>query len=123
MTAFVEIAEIAPQQIWEGVVARAVHGDRVTLAVIELDADCLLPDHSHANEQVGILVSGSLVLRVGDGTRTMRPGTMWRIAADVPHEARTGPAGAVVVEVWSPPRADWRALQPEEPRAPAWPAV
>jgi quercetin dioxygenase-like cupin family protein len=123
MSAFVEIAEIAPQLIWEGVVARAVHGERVTLAVIELEADCLLPDHAHTNEQVGILVSGSLELRVGDETRTMRPGTMWRIAADVPHEARTGPDGAVVVEVWSPPRSDWQQLPSEEPRAPAWPAV
>jgi quercetin dioxygenase-like cupin family protein len=123
MSAFAEIAEIAPQQIWEGVVARSVHGERVTLAVIELDPDCLLPVHSHTNEQVGILVSGSLELRVGDETRTLRPGTMWRIAADVPHEARTGPEGAVVVEVWSPPRSDWRELASEEPRAPAWPAA
>ena len=123
MNAFVEIEQIGPQQIWEGVVARAVHGERVTLAVIELDADCLLPDHFHANEQVGILLSGSLELRIGDETRTMRPGTTWRIAADVPHEARTGPEGAVVVEVWSPPRSDWRELASAEPRAPAWPAV
>jgi len=123
MSAFVEIADVAPQRIWDGVVARALHGERVTLAVIELEPDCTLPEHSHSNEQVGVLVSGTLELRVGDETRELRPGTMWRIHADVPHEARTGPEGAVVVEVWSPPRSDWQELAPEEPRAPGWPAV
>ena len=121
MSAFVEIAEVEPQRIWDGVVARALNGERVTLAVIELEPRCLLPEHHHVNEQVGILVQGSLELTVGGETRTMRPGTMWRILADVPHEARTGPDGAVVVEVWSPVRSDWEELEAQPPDAPRWP--
>jgi quercetin dioxygenase-like cupin family protein len=89
--------------------------------LIELDPNCLLPEHAHANEQVGILVRGTLEFRVGDDTRTLEPGAMWKIGADVPHEARTGAEGAVVVEVWSPPRADWRELDGQEPRPPVWP--
>ncbi len=121
MSVFVELARLSPQQIWDGVVARALHGDHVTLAVIELEPDCLLPEHSHANEQMGILVRGTLELRVGEEIMTMQPGTMWRIPGGMPHDARTGPEGAVVVEVWSPPREDWLQLERYEPRTPVWP--
>lgn len=34
MSAFVDIGTIPPQQVWEHIVARTVHGERLTLAVI-----------------------------------------------------------------------------------------
>ena len=64
---FDDIASIAPQQIWEGVVVRAVHGDSTTMALIELAPNSHVPEHHHVNEQVGVLVRGSFRLRVGGG--------------------------------------------------------
>lgn len=121
MSAFADIAAIAPQHIWDGVVARAVHGERVTMGLIELAPNSLVPEHSHANEQLGILVRGSFRFRVADETREVGPGGTWRILPDVPHEVETGPEGALVIEIWSPPREDWKVLEHEEPRSPRWP--
>ena len=120
MSAFADIAEVPPQLIWEGVLGRAVHSERVTLGLIELDADCVVPEHRHEHEQVGILVEGSMRFRIGAETRELRPGDTWRIPANEPHEAHAGPEGAVVVEVWAPVRSDWEALERQEPRPPRW---
>ena len=63
MSVFADIGDVPPQQIWAGVVSRAVHGDRMTMGLIELDAGAVVPEHSHEPEQVGILLAG-LVLAV-----------------------------------------------------------
>ena len=107
-------------QIWEGVVGRVVGGERSTLALIELDPGAVVPEHSHDNEQLGVLVSGSMTFRVGDETRELGPGAMWRIAPWTPHEVTVGPDGAVAVESFVPGRSDWDALG-RRSSPPRWP--
>jgi quercetin dioxygenase-like cupin family protein len=120
---FADLSGLDAQRIWEGVTGRVVEGERVTLAVIELDPDSVVPEHRHENEQVGVLVSGRLEFRIGDEARRVAPGGIWCIPADVPHEVRTGPEGAVAVEVFAPVRADWAGLERLEARRPRWPAA
>lgn len=116
-----ELAEIAPKTIWEGIRARMVDGERMTLTVVELPVAGLVPQHQHANEQIGMVVEGSVTFTVGDESRRLGPGGSWRIPGGVPHVCVAGDAGAVVVEVFSPPRADWRELAPEAAGRPKWP--
>jgi quercetin dioxygenase-like cupin family protein len=118
---FGDLASIARQQIWEGVVARTIHGERVTMALIELAPNSHVPDHHHANEQMGVLIRGSMRMRIGEETRELGTGDTWRVLRNVPHEVDTGPDGALALEVWSPPREDWKELERDEPRAPGWP--
>jgi quercetin dioxygenase-like cupin family protein len=121
VSVFADLAEIGPHRIWEGVAGRVVAGERVTFAVLELDPDSIVPEHAHENEQIGVLVAGSMRFRIGEEERELRPGWTWRIPANVPHEVVTGPEGAVVVEVFAPGRTDWDALERREPSAPLWP--
>jgi quercetin dioxygenase-like cupin family protein len=121
MSAFDDLAAIEPRAIWDGLTARPVHGERITLAVVELEPDADLPEHSHDNEQLGIVLMGSLTLRVGDEERLLGPGQTWRIGSNTPHSGRTGPDGAVVVDVFAPPRHDWAAADRLEARQPLWP--
>jgi quercetin dioxygenase-like cupin family protein len=100
---------------------RVVHGDRLTLGVIELDAGSVVPEHSHENEQLGICLGGSLVFRVGDESRELGPGETWSIPGNVPHEVHVGPEGAVVLDVFAPARDDWRTAPRADARAPRWP--
>ena len=59
MSAFADAGSIGPQQIWaRRSRAASVHGEQITLALIELDPNGDVPEHSHANEQVGILSRG-----------------------------------------------------------------
>jgi len=121
VSAFDDLGDIGPQGIWRGVVVRAVHGERITLGVVELDPDSVVPEHSHENEQLGIVLSGSLSFRVGSETRELVPGGTWCIPANTPHEVVTGPDGAVVLDVFAPTRADWEQFERQAPGPARWP--
>jgi quercetin dioxygenase-like cupin family protein len=121
VSAFDDVRGMEPLRIWDGVAARAVEGEKGTLAIVELDPGSLVPEHHHANEQLGFVITGSVTFRVGDETRELGPGSTWCIPGDVPHEVRAGPEGAVVVDVFAPGREDWSGIQRDAPRAPRWP--
>jgi quercetin dioxygenase-like cupin family protein len=117
MSAFGGVDSHEQLRIWNGVTAQAVQGERTTLAVVDLEPGSSVPEHSHDNEQLGVLVRGSMRFRVGDETRDLGPGDTWRILSHVPHEVTAGPAGALAVECFTPTRDDWAALDrlPDRP--------
>ncbi len=116
-----DITEVEPFRVWDAVVARSVEGERASFAVVELDPLAHVPEHSHDNEQLGMVLSGSVTFRVGDETRELETGGTWRIPPNVPHEVHTGPGGAVVLDVFAPAREDWAALERLGERTPRWP--
>jgi quercetin dioxygenase-like cupin family protein len=116
-----DISGMQLMQVWNGVVARTVHGERLSLAVVELEPNCVVPEHSHDNEQLGLVITGTVSFRVGTETAELGPGGTWRIPSNTPHEVHAGPEGAVVIDVFAPVRADWDELETLEPRAPMWP--
>src|SRR5919112_77443 len=109
MSNLADVSELAPIQVWDGVVARRVQGERLTVAVVELAPNAIVPEHRHANEQCGLVIEGEVTFRVGD----------------TPHAVVTGPAGAVVIDVFSPARDDWddrpTVGAPDEPAGLVWP--
>jgi quercetin dioxygenase-like cupin family protein len=107
MTAFSHVDELVPHVIWPGVVGRNVTSELTTFSYLELDPDTHVPEHEHVNEQVGVLVRGSVRFRIGDEVRELTPGSTWCIHAHVPHEVWSGPEGASLVEVFAPRREDW----------------
>ena len=121
MSAFDDAAAIPPQQVWERILARPLHGERLTLAVVELEPDAVVAEHSHDNEQLGLVLRGSMSFRIRDETRELGPGGTWCIAPNVPHSATAGPDGASVIDVFAPARDDWRELERQEPRPGRWP--
>ena len=121
MSAFDELASIPPQGIWDRIAARALHGEELTLSIVELDPGAVVAEHSHPNEQLGLVLRGSMDFRVAAERRELGPGGTWVIPAHTPHEATAGPDGAVVIDVFAPPRADWQGLPAQQPRAPLWP--
>jgi quercetin dioxygenase-like cupin family protein len=114
---FDDLKSLPVIQVWETVAARAVHGERQSLAVVELEPNAVVPEHRHENEQLGLVITGSLTFRIADETRELGPGETWTIPSNVPHEVTAGPEGAV----FAPVRADWAALETAEPRGPRWP--
>ena len=119
MSAFDDVREIVPLQIWSGVVGRSVHGAEATLSLLTLEPDVNVPEHSHANEQMGVLIQGSVTFHIGDERKQLAPGATWVIPAHVPHSVEVGSDGASIVELFSPPRADWGSLARLEPGTPA----
>jgi len=116
-----QIEDIRALAIWHGVIARRVIGERSMFAVVELEPNTAVPEHRHPHEQLGIVLTGGGRFRVDDEVREVRPGSTWNIAPNVPHEFIVGPEGAVVVDVFAPPREDWEGLSEAEERQPRWP--
>ena len=116
----VDLADHAPIRVWEGVLARRVQGERITLAVVELAPNAIVPEHRHPNEQNGMVIQGRVLFRCGDEERELGPGGTWRILGDVPHSVVTGPDGAVVIDVFTPIRDDWDRFDVLD-QPPLWP--
>jgi len=111
MTSFGSTGGIEHLRIWDGITAQAVEGERTTLAVIDLEPGSTVPEHHHDNEQLGVLVRGTMTFRIGEETRELSAGDTWRILSHVPHEVTAGPDGALAVECFAPARADWAGLE------------
>jgi quercetin dioxygenase-like cupin family protein len=121
MSAFADVGSLPLQRLWEGVLARTVHGERLSFTIVELEPGALVPEHRHPNEQVGILLEGKLTFRVGGELRELGPGGTWRILGGQPHEVMAGAEGAVVVEAFAPVREDWDVFEALPPRRGRWP--
>ncbi len=121
MSTFANLTDIGPLPIWDGVLARVVEGREMTLAIVELAPNSVVAEHQHPNEQLGIVLKGSMVFTIGGERRTLTAGDTYVIPGDVPHAAVTGPGGAVVVDVFAPVRADWKRFEPHRPAPPVWP--
>jgi len=119
MKPFEALNEMRPYQINERIRARAFRGERLTMAVVDLDPGAFLPEHRHENEQLGFILSGSMSFRIGSDTRELRAGDTYVIPSNVPHEATVGPDGCTAVDVFAPVRADWEKL----PRLDATPST
>ena len=116
----VDLADLPPIPVWEGVIARRVQGERLTLAVVELAPNAIVPEHRHPNEQNGLVIQGRVLFRCGDEEREMGPGGTWRILGGVPHSVVAGPDGAIVIDVFTPIRDDWDRFDVLD-QPPIWP--
>ena len=121
MSAFARLANLRPLPIWTGVLGRAVQGERITMAVVELAPNCVVPEHHHPNEQLGMVLTGSMTFVIGGERSELIAGDTYKIPANVRHTVTSGPEGGVAIDVFSPVRSDWERFEPLMPSAPVWP--
>jgi quercetin dioxygenase-like cupin family protein len=121
VSVFRALDQIGPLPIWDGILARIVEGREMTFAVVELEPNAVAKLHQHPNEQIGLVLKGSITFVIGSERRLLGPGDTYEIRGDVTHEATAGPDGAVVIDVFAPIRADWHRFSAGAPRKPRWP--
>ena len=121
LSVFDSISKQHPIELRQGIRARAINGQRITMAVVDLEPRAVLPEHRHENEQLGFILQGSMTMRIGTETRDLHVGDTYAIPSNVPHDAKAGPDGATVVDVFSPVRADWAQLRHSDPSPGRWP--
>jgi quercetin dioxygenase-like cupin family protein len=95
--------ELAP-----GITTRIFPGEQAMLSVVRLEPHAEGKVHHHPEEQWGVLLEGSAVRVQGDREIAVETGDFWRTPANIPHTMRAGPSGAVVLDVFSPPREEYR---------------
>ena len=88
---------------------RLVSGERVMLAHVYLKKGCIVPKHSHENEQITYIVSGALHFWIGEDESeeiTLRAGEVLHLPSMVFHKAEAI-EDTLDVDIFSPPRQDW----------------
>lgn len=79
------------------------------LARILLRKGCIVPQHSHPNEQITYVLEGALHFSLADGQEiTVRSGETLIIPPNLPHSAEAL-EDTIDLDVFTPPRADWLA--------------
>ncbi len=88
---------------------RLITGERMMIAQVLLKKGCVVPKHSHENEQISYIVSGALRFLLGedqDEELVVSGGGVLVIPSKLPHSA-IALEDTVDVDVFCPPRQDW----------------
>ena len=97
---------IAPEQLNPLLTRQFISGDQAMLARIVLLKGCIVPEHSHHNEQIAFILSGALRFNLPGESHVIRAGEMLVIPANVPHSAEAL-EDTVDFDIFAPPRQDW----------------
>lgn len=98
--------DIPSEQINESIARRFITGDSVTVGRFELKQGGVVPSHSHANEQISIVLSGVLLFKIDGRETVVKAGEVMQIPGNVAHEVEVL-EDTLVVDVFSPVRQDW----------------
>src|SRR5271166_3727447 len=83
-----------------------VVGQNVMLARVLLKKGCIVPEHSHHNEQITYVLEGALKFWIDGKELVVNAGEVLTIPPHMPHKAQAL-ADTVDLDVFNPPRADW----------------
>jgi len=97
-----------------GFYIQPVIGETVMTCWTALDPGAVVPDHNHANEQLGVVIEGSIDLTVSGETRTVGAGEAYVVPPNASHSAVIGDDGVLIIETFVPVRDDyvraWKAV-------------
>ena len=83
-----------------------VYGEKTLMTEFLLEKGRTLPAHKHPHEQTGYLVSGKIILTIGEEEFEVNPGGSWVIPGNVEHSAKII-EDSVAIEVFAPVREDY----------------
>jgi quercetin dioxygenase-like cupin family protein len=81
-------------------------GKNVMVARILLKKGCIVPLHSHHNEQISYVLEGALEFRIDRRKIVANVGDVLVIPPHMPHKVEAL-SDSVSLDIFSPPRADW----------------
>jgi quercetin dioxygenase-like cupin family protein len=83
-----------------------VVGQGMMLARVLLKKGCIVPEHSHHNEQITYILEGALRFWIDGREIVVNAGEVLAIPPHMPHKAEAL-ADTVDLDVFNPPREDW----------------
>lgn len=96
------------RQLAEGLSTRVFAGDQAMISIVRIAPNKSGKVHSHPQEQWGFCFRGSGVRFQGGEEIPVKAGDFWRTPGNVEHGFSAGPEGAVVYDVFAPPREEYR---------------
>jgi quercetin dioxygenase-like cupin family protein len=101
--------EMPKERVSDLLQRRLVTAEKMMLAHVYLDKGCIVPKHSHENEQITYILEGALRFWIGEDESEeviVRAGEVLVIPSNVPHKAEAL-EDTLDVDIFSPPRQDW----------------
>jgi quercetin dioxygenase-like cupin family protein len=95
------------RELTKGITTRVFPGDEAMISVVRVEPNAEGTVHSHPQEQWGLLIRGSATRLQGENTFEVREGDFWRTPGNVRHSVIGGPDGAVILDVFAPPREEY----------------
>ena len=92
----------------DGLETRIFPGQNVMLSVVRIGPNKSGEVHSHPQEQWGVLLEGSGVRTQDSVEHEVQVGDFWQTPGDMLHSFLAGSEGAVVLDIFSPPREEYR---------------
>jgi unsaturated pyranuronate lyase len=99
--------QVEKKQLNPLTVRQVINGETMTIARFDLRKGATVAPHSHHNEQITTIQSGSARFTVGGEDVVLNAGESLCIPPNVPHSAEAL-EDSVAVETFSPPRDDWK---------------
>jgi len=103
-------SDIAPEPLNPLLTRQLVWGDQAMLSRIELKKGCIVPLHSHPNEQIAYITAGLMRFTLGEPGATteylLHPEDLLVIPGNVPHMAEAL-EDSINFDLFAPPRQDW----------------
>lgn len=97
-----------PKEMAPGIEVRTFWGENMLVSITELDAHTSGALHSHPHEQAGAVMDGAVDFVVDGAHYTAAVGDVFVIPGNVEHSASTGDHRAVLLEVFSPVREEFK---------------
>ena len=99
--------EMPPEQLSPTLTRQFLSGEQCMMARIVLLKGSIVPQHSHPNEQIAFILSGSLRFTLGTGeVHVVSGGEVLVIPSNMPHAAEAL-EDTVDFDLFAPPREDW----------------
>jgi quercetin dioxygenase-like cupin family protein len=106
---FYRVEDVPRERVTDMLDRRLIAGERSMLAHVYLRKGCIVPFHSHENEQISYILEGALQFWIGEQGEdevVLRAGEVLVIPSKVRHKAEAL-EDTVDVDIFTPPRRDW----------------
>lgn len=105
---FYDPAQVPPKELAPGVTLRVVWGEKVMLSLVEMKPGSVVQLHTHPHEQAGIVLEGEFEFQIGREKRLLKKGDIYFVPSGVEHGAPRVPVLARALDVFSPPREEYK---------------
>jgi quercetin dioxygenase-like cupin family protein len=101
--------DLPKEQLKPDLGRRLISTERLMLAHVYLEKGCVVPQHSHENEQLTYILEGCLRFSLGEDESEVvdvAAGEVLHIPSHLPHKAEALET-TLDVDIFCPPRQDW----------------